>query len=207
MRIRFWGTRGSIPKPGPDTIRYGGNTSCVEVRTASGALILLDCGTGAHAFGQALLAEQDGPRRGHVLHQPHALGPHPGPAVPGAAVRPELRVGRLWPARPRPVDPRDARRPDAVHLLSGHDRAVRREGATTTTSARAASTSTTCASTAHYMNHPALTLGYRIEADGASIVYATDHEPHSPAARARRAAAAQRPTSATTRRSSPAPTC
>ncbi|MEO5844957.1 MAG: MBL fold metallo-hydrolase, partial [Caldimonas sp.] len=62
MRIRFWGTRGSIPKPGPDTLRYGGNTSCVEVRSASGALILLDCGTGAHGFGQALLAETGGPR-------------------------------------------------------------------------------------------------------------------------------------------------
>ena len=33
MRIRFWGTRGSLPKPGPTTLRYGGNTSCVEVRT------------------------------------------------------------------------------------------------------------------------------------------------------------------------------
>ena len=78
MRIRFWGTRGSIPKPGPDTVRYGGNTSCVEVRTASGVLILLDCGTGAHALGQALLAEPHGPRRGHVLishtHWDHIQG-------------------------------------------------------------------------------------------------------------------------------------
>ena len=56
MRIRFWGTRGSIPKPGPATVRYGGNTSCVEVRTRSGTLIVLDCGTGATSSGQQLVA-------------------------------------------------------------------------------------------------------------------------------------------------------
>ena len=41
MRIRFWGTRGSLPKPGPTTLRYGGNTSCVEVWTADGVLVVL----------------------------------------------------------------------------------------------------------------------------------------------------------------------
>jgi phosphoribosyl 1,2-cyclic phosphodiesterase len=54
MLIRFWGTRGSLAKPGPTTLRYGGNTSCVEVRTADGTLIVLDCGTGAHELGQSL---------------------------------------------------------------------------------------------------------------------------------------------------------
>ncbi|HRO03006.1 MAG TPA: hypothetical protein PLS69_05320 [Terricaulis sp.] len=51
MKVRFWGTRGSIATPGPATLRYGGNTSCVEVRTDSGQIILLDCGTGAHPLG------------------------------------------------------------------------------------------------------------------------------------------------------------
>jgi len=78
MRVRFWGTRGSIPVPGPATVRYGGNTSCVEVRSASGVLMLLDCGTGARDFGQALLAEPGGPRRGHVFightHWDHIQG-------------------------------------------------------------------------------------------------------------------------------------
>ena len=55
MRIRFWGTRGSIAKPGPATVRYGGNTSCVEVRADDGTLIVLDCGTGAHELGQQLV--------------------------------------------------------------------------------------------------------------------------------------------------------
>src|ERR1051325_5291156 len=44
LRLRFWGTRGSIPAPGPRTVRYGGNTPCIEVRTATDALIILDAG-------------------------------------------------------------------------------------------------------------------------------------------------------------------
>ena len=52
MLIRFWGTRGSLPKPGPTTLRHGGNTSCVELRAVDGTLIVLDCGTGAHGLGQ-----------------------------------------------------------------------------------------------------------------------------------------------------------
>ena len=55
-RVRFWGVRGSIPSPGPETVRYGGNTSCVEVR-ADGQLIVLDAGSGIRALGHALDAE------------------------------------------------------------------------------------------------------------------------------------------------------
>lgn len=57
MIVRFWGTRGSIAKAGRSTLRYGGNTSCVEVRSAAGTLAVLDCGTGAHGLGQALSPE------------------------------------------------------------------------------------------------------------------------------------------------------
>jgi len=46
MKIRFWGTRGSIPTPGASTVRYGGNTACVEVRDSTGSLLILDAGTG-----------------------------------------------------------------------------------------------------------------------------------------------------------------
>jgi phosphoribosyl 1,2-cyclic phosphodiesterase len=55
-RLKFWGVRGSIPTPGPGTVRYGGNTSCVEVRSGSD-IIILDAGTGLRALGGALLAE------------------------------------------------------------------------------------------------------------------------------------------------------
>ena len=55
-RLKFWGVRGSIPTPGPGTVRYGGNTSCVEVRSGDD-IIILDAGTGLRALGSALLAE------------------------------------------------------------------------------------------------------------------------------------------------------
>lgn len=57
-RVRFWGTRGSIPSPGPATARYGGNTSCVEIRVAD-TLLILDGGTGIRALGATLMEEGD----------------------------------------------------------------------------------------------------------------------------------------------------
>jgi hypothetical protein len=64
MKVRFWGTRGSIAMPGPGTLRYGGNTACVEVRSAAGTLVVIDCGTGAHAHGRSLLTANSSPMRG-----------------------------------------------------------------------------------------------------------------------------------------------
>ena len=54
--MKFWGVRGSIPTPGPKTVRYGGNTSCVEIRSGD-QIIILDAGTGLRALGRSLLAE------------------------------------------------------------------------------------------------------------------------------------------------------
>ena len=54
--LKFWGARGSIPTPGPGTVRYGGNTSCVEIRSG-GEIIILDAGTGLRGLGNALAAE------------------------------------------------------------------------------------------------------------------------------------------------------
>jgi len=58
LKIRFWGTRGSIPTPGPETARYGGNTTCVEVRLNDGTVIIFDAGTGIRKLGQALIQEK-----------------------------------------------------------------------------------------------------------------------------------------------------
>jgi len=178
--VRFWGTRGSIPKPGPATIRFGGNTSCVEVRSASGVLILLDCGTGAHALGQSLLAEANGPRRGHVFishtHWDHIQGlpflaplfvadfewDIYGPRGLGPSIRETLAGQMQYTYFPITIEQFAAK-------VRYHDLV---EGSLEIEDVRIS---------AHYMNHPALTLGYRIEADGATVVYATDHEPHSPA--------------------------
>jgi phosphoribosyl 1,2-cyclic phosphodiesterase len=55
-RLKFWGVRGSIPSPGPETVLYGGNTSCVEVRVGSD-IIVLDAGSGLRKLGLALVEE------------------------------------------------------------------------------------------------------------------------------------------------------
>lgn len=60
MKFRFWGVRGSIPSPGPRTARYGGNTTCIEVRSDDGTLIILDGGTGLFPLAQHLLARPQG---------------------------------------------------------------------------------------------------------------------------------------------------
>jgi len=60
LRLTFWGTRGSVPTPGPLTVRYGGNTPCVEVRTAAGRLIILDAGTGLRELGRSLVERSNG---------------------------------------------------------------------------------------------------------------------------------------------------
>jgi len=54
VRVTLWGTRGSLAAPGPETIRYGGNTSCVEVRGEGDALLVLDAGTGIQRLGATL---------------------------------------------------------------------------------------------------------------------------------------------------------
>ena len=75
MRITFWGVRGSIPTPGPQTVEFGGNTSCVEVR-AGKAIIIFDGGTGLRLLGQRLLKEM--PLTAHIffshVHWDHIQG-------------------------------------------------------------------------------------------------------------------------------------
>lgn len=89
MRITFWGVRGSIPSPGPDTVGVGGNTSCVEVR-AGKALLVFDAGTGLRMLGKTLLKEM--PFTAHLffshVHWDHIQGfPFFDPAfVPGNVI-------------------------------------------------------------------------------------------------------------------------
>jgi len=178
VRIRFWGTRGSLPKPGRTTLRYGGNTSCVEVRTAAGTLIVLDCGTGAHELGQALLETERHPLRGHLLishtHWDHIQGfPFFAPLftrdtewdiyAPGGLGKrlEEILAGQMeYTYFPVTLEQLDA-------TVRYHDLV---EGAFEIEDVHVA---------ARFLNHPALTLGYRLEVGGASLVYAVDHEPHA----------------------------
>ncbi|HEV8325318.1 MAG TPA: MBL fold metallo-hydrolase, partial [Myxococcota bacterium] len=73
FRIRFWGVRGSIPTPGPATVFFGGNTSCVEMRCGA-ELLIFDCGTGARQLGDHLMDEKD-PVRAHIFFS-HAHWDH-----------------------------------------------------------------------------------------------------------------------------------
>ncbi|MFN7971683.1 MAG: MBL fold metallo-hydrolase [Acidobacteriota bacterium] len=78
MRIKFWGTRGSIPICEADSIRYGGNTTCVEVRTSDGELIVLDAGTGIRKLGLSLLEDPTFKHKGSIFithtHWDHIQG-------------------------------------------------------------------------------------------------------------------------------------
>jgi phosphoribosyl 1,2-cyclic phosphodiesterase len=91
MELTFWGVRGSVPAPGPEMVRYGGNTSCVELRTARGDLFILDLGTGAIPLGKKLMSTPLGKGSGEAsvflshAHWDHIQGfPFFGPVfVPG----------------------------------------------------------------------------------------------------------------------------
>jgi CheY-like chemotaxis protein len=177
MLVRFWGTRGSLAKPGPTTVRYGGNTSCVEVRLADGTLIVLDCGTGAHALGQALQSSCAGPLRGHLLithtHWDHIQGfPFfqplfvPGnqwdlyaPGSGGQQLETTLAGQMEYTYFPVTLEQLDAT--IRFHDLVESQFSIGRARIVT-----------------QYLNHPALTLGYRLESDGVTVVYVADHEPH-----------------------------
>ena len=176
MHIRFWGTRGSIPTPGPSTVRYGGNTACVEVRDSTGALLVLDAGTGLRELGVALMG-QNGARPFNVdlllshLHWDHIQGiPFFRPAYdPNSTLRirgPKqsrsmkelLGLGMDDPFFPVDLDDIPARI-DIGELADGSDEQM---GPYRVRSAS--------------IFHPAPALAYRIEADGKVLVYATDTE-------------------------------
>ena len=175
MRITLYGTRGSLATPGPETVRYGGNTSCVEVRGADGTLLVLDAGTGIRRLGARL-----GPEAGRVdvllthLHMDHIQGlgffrplDQPGQEVhiwgpPSTTLDLRARLSRylsppLFPVRLRELP---------CHLVL-HD--VPLDPAGFRIGGLRIAAALVC--------HPGPTVGYRISEDDVSIAYITDHEP------------------------------
>src|SRR5438093_5867439 len=95
--VTFWGTRGSIPTPGPHTARYGGNTPCVAVESSGGQVVILDAGTGIRALGLELVERQNGAVRAEILlshaHWDHIQGlPHFNELGPGG----HYNTGPAW---------------------------------------------------------------------------------------------------------------
>lgn len=174
--IRFWGVRGSIPSPGPETVGYGGNTSCVEFR-AGGEIIILDAGTGIRELGNALATEFAGqPLKVTILithsHWDHVHGfPFFQPAYdPSNAIRilgfegtREGLAGIFSSQMESPYFPIGlAQMPS--HLSFEELRAM--EFSIGDVNVRAA-----------FANHPGVCVGYRLESAGSSVCYLPDHEP------------------------------
>ncbi len=171
MKIRFWGTRGSIPSPGPSTVRYGGNTSCVEVRLQDDTLLILDAGTGIRALGATLESCRATILLTHY-HWDHIQGlPFFQPAYdPNSVIRvfgPEFEgVGPERYVADQMIHPYFPA--VASELAACRDLAVAPSipftvGAATVRTAR--------------VSHPGVTLGYRVEEAGRTLVYISDNEP------------------------------
>jgi phosphoribosyl 1,2-cyclic phosphodiesterase len=174
VKVKVWGARGSIPAPGPETTRYGGNTSCVQVTLEDGSTFVLDAGTGIRSLGLALDGAGDQPLNILLthLHLDHIQGlmffapmfnPRSEIVVWGPASREaslEDRIARYISAPLSPVEVRE---------LPCHPSFREAE----TTEWRIGSATIRAAS----VSHRGPTLGYRIEADGTSLCYIPDHEP------------------------------
>ncbi len=176
MRVRFWGTRGSIATPGAATLKFGGNTSCVELVTNSGARFVLDCGTGARPLGAELMAKAPKPVRATMLlghtHWDHIQGfPFfapvfvPGnelticaPSGVGTSLAGVLAGQMEFTYFPVALD----QLPATIQYKDLSEGTYEFDGVRVIT---------------QFLNHPAIALGYRIEADGVVVVYCCDHEP------------------------------
>ncbi|MBF0187357.1 MAG: MBL fold metallo-hydrolase [Magnetococcales bacterium] len=177
MKLTFRGVRGSIPAPGPKTVRYGGNTTCIEIRTDDNDLIILDAGTGIFPLAHTLFPEL--PITAHVFithtHWDHIQGlPFFIPLfIPGNTVHlygardpvydRDLQeiMAQQWQHTYYPV--RDAELKAHLHYHTLREGETIPVGENTTV-------------TNIFMNHPVLNFGYRIECNGKSIFFTGDHE-------------------------------
>ncbi len=175
-RVKFWGVRGSIASPGPETVFYGGNTSCVEVR-ADGEIIVLDAGTGIRMLGLSLAEEFDGQPLNLTLllthtHWDHIQGfPFFVPAYDpkntvrilgyeGARQGLAATLGAQMESPYFPVGIKELPGNITIEELRDMEFMV---GAVRVR--------------AMFVNHPGICVGYRLETSGGSVVFIPDNEP------------------------------
>ncbi len=176
MKFKFWGVRGSIPTPGPLTNKYGGNTTCIEIRTNSNDLIILDAGSGIHQLTQELLTQM--PINAHILithtHWDHIQGlPFCTPIyIPGNKITiyggQDLKTGEGI-ERTLKIQMQHSFFPIEEHELKAE---VHYE----TVKAGQQFTIAEAIITPVLLNHPVINFGYRIDCDGESLFFTGDYE-------------------------------
>ena len=177
MKVRFWGVRGSIASPGPSTVRYGGNTTCIEIRTDNNELIILDAGTGIFPLSQTLLTEL--PVTANVLithsHWDHIQGlPF---FIPNFIPGNTLRLHGAF----DPVSGKGVEQVMSVQLQYSYfpvrEAEMKARIEYITLAPEQSIQIGTATVTPYLMSHPVIDFGYRIEANGKSVFFTGDHEP------------------------------
>jgi len=174
--VRFWGVRGSLPTPGPSTVHYGGNTSCVEVR-ADGQLIILDAGTGIRGLGLSLAAEFKGVPLSMTLLISHTHWDHiQGLPFFDAAYNPanKLRIVGYEGAQAGLHTALSSQMespyfPVGFQQLPGHITIEEMKDASFFIGPVEVKTI--------FLNHPGVCVGYRLNTSGGAIAYLPDNEP------------------------------
>jgi phosphoribosyl 1,2-cyclic phosphodiesterase len=175
LSVRFWGVRGSIASPGPDTLKYGGNTSCVEMR-CGGNLLIFDAGTGLRALGLSLAAEAkpvDAELFCSHTHFDHICGfPFFAPCyAPGSKIR--VWAGHLNGRDIRDVFHTAMSDPLFPNVMGELARGI--EFRNFTCGETLAPRPGIAIKTAP-LNHPGGATGYRVEWNGKTVAYVTDTE-------------------------------
>ncbi len=176
MQITFWGVRGSMPTPHPRTLKYGGNTPCVEIKTPEGHTIILDCGTGITHLGK-ILAEKT-PPEGHKLmvflthfHWDHIQG------LPFFAPLYDIRNQVFFHCfEAHGFTGKDALSALMLTPYFPVDMSVMKGRKNFYTIGEERLKVFDVEIVSRYLNHPQGCLGFRVEAETGVFVYATDHE-------------------------------
>ncbi len=177
MKLKFWGVRGSIPTPGKHTVRYGGNTPCLELRLDDDSLVIFDAGTGIRNFGDDLINNGESVN-GYLLishpHWDHIQGfPFFKPAfISGNELtiygteRPEKSLSEIISEQMNRIY-----FPVQLHELKAklNFMPIKEEGEIKIRD---------CVVKTLYVNHPGFTIGYRLEYNGKTLVYISDNEPY-----------------------------